>query len=344
MSKQNIDFHSLKPVAATIPEAPTKLTLADRWGTLKVRLAIHRSSYSVQPGLYKVGNPDRTSDVFVTANYKLTFDLVRQQLDGLNAYLLVLDTKGVNVWCAAGKGTFGTMELVKGVESSGLATLVSHRKLIVPQLGAPGIVAHLVKKQCGFNVAFGPVRATDVKAFIANNYQSTKEMRKVQFTLSDRLKLIPVEVILNFKYLLMMLIPIIALCGFNKDGFSMTNLIEQSITATILLTTGYVSGTIITPILLPYIPIKNFSGKGALVATVILTVIIALSISHQDIWLSLGYGLMGIAIASFGAMNFTGTSNYTSLSGVLKEMKIAVPLQITTLTIGLVLVVIGTFI
>jgi len=218
MSTPNIDFNSFKPVAATIPEATTKLTLADQWGAIKVRLAINRSGYSVEPGLYKVGNPDKTSDVFVTANYKLTFDVVRQQLDGLNAYLLVLDTKGVNVWCAAGKGTFGTAELVKRVELSGLTNLVNHRKLIVPQLGAPGIAAHLVKKQCGFNVIFGPVRATDIKAFIANNYQSTKEMRKVQFTLSDRLKLIPVEVILNFKYLLMLLIPTIALRRSSKYG------------------------------------------------------------------------------------------------------------------------------
>jgi hypothetical protein len=344
MSTPNIDFHSFKPVAATIPEATTKLTLADRWGTIKVRLAINRSSYSVQPGLYKVGNPDKTSDVFVTSNYKLTFDLVRQQLHGLNAYLLVLDTKGVNVWCAAGKGTFGTAELVKRVELSGLAAFVNHRKLIVPQLGAPGIAAHLVKKQCGFNVVFGPVRATDIKAFIANNYQSTKEMRKVQFTLSDRLKLIPVEVILNFKYLLMLLIPIIALGGFSKDGFSMANLLSQGFDATILLTIGYLIGTVITPILLPYIPIKNFSGKGALAATIILSATMALSLVHQGICLNIGYGLLGITVSSFGAMNFTGTSNYTSLSGVLKEMKIAVPLQITTLIIGVILIVIGKFI
>ena len=41
------------------------------------------------------------------------------------------------------------------------------------------------------------------------------------------------------------------------------------------------------------------------------------------------YALMTgiIALSSFIAMNFTGASTYTSLSGVVKEMKTAVPLQ-----------------
>jgi hypothetical protein len=39
------------------------------------------------------------------------------------------DTKGINVWCAAWKGTFGTEELIRRIETSGLAAVVSHRTL-----------------------------------------------------------------------------------------------------------------------------------------------------------------------------------------------------------------------
>ncbi|RXM21708.1 acetyl-CoA synthase subunit gamma, partial [Citrobacter sp. AAK_AS5] len=85
--------------------------------------------------------PDKNSPVIVTANYKLTFDVVRNAISGMNLWMLVLNTHGVNVWCAAGKGTFGTGEIARMVKMTKLATIVSHRNLIVPQLGAPGVSA-----------------------------------------------------------------------------------------------------------------------------------------------------------------------------------------------------------
>ena len=67
--------------------------------------------YRVDPGLYSLGNPDSSSPVFVSANYRLSFNALRGSLKNSNCWILVLDTKGINVWCAAGKGTFGTEEL-----------------------------------------------------------------------------------------------------------------------------------------------------------------------------------------------------------------------------------------
>ena len=68
-------------------------------------------NYKVDPGLYALGAPDADSPVLVSANFKMSFDLLREALPGRNAWILVLDTDGINVWCAAGKGTFGTEEL-----------------------------------------------------------------------------------------------------------------------------------------------------------------------------------------------------------------------------------------
>lgn len=115
------------------PEAvSTTLTFKDRLGGWKVRWGIGRMTYKVNPGLYAVGQPDATSPVLVSANYKLTFDALRKELVGLDCWLLILDTKAVNVWCAAGKGTFGTSELVERIQKTGLGTVVTHRKLILP--------------------------------------------------------------------------------------------------------------------------------------------------------------------------------------------------------------------
>ena len=112
----------------TIPQVSTELVLKDFLGAVRVRCGIRRDNYRVDPGLYAVGSPDTSSDVFVTANYKLTFDNVRKNLTGLNGWILVLDTKGVNVWCAAGKGTFGTKELVKRIQIVSLDKFVNLRK------------------------------------------------------------------------------------------------------------------------------------------------------------------------------------------------------------------------
>ena len=99
---------------------------------------------------------------------------VRTALKGRNGYILVLDTRGVNVWCAAGKGTFGTEELVSRLESEGLERIVRHRTLIAPQLGATGVSAHRVKQRSGFRVIYGPVRAADLPSFL-DSHPSTPE-------------------------------------------------------------------------------------------------------------------------------------------------------------------------
>jgi hypothetical protein len=153
------------------------------------------------PGLYKVGTPESLSPILVTANYKLTVDALRSALDGVDAWILVLDTKGVNVWCAAGKGTFSTDELVRQVQSTGLSEIVSHRKLVVPQLGAPGIAAHEVRRICGFKVVYGPVRARDIKAYLEAAMDATDDMRRVTFGLGERVEVIGVELTAVLKWI-----------------------------------------------------------------------------------------------------------------------------------------------
>lgn len=103
----------------------TELTPQDNFDNLKVRWGINRNNYTVSPGLYAVGSPDQASPVIVTANYKLTIDVVRRELAGQNLWVLVLDTKGINVWCAAGKGTFGTGELINRINKLKLQQVVT---------------------------------------------------------------------------------------------------------------------------------------------------------------------------------------------------------------------------
>ena len=163
----------------------------------------------IKPGIYAIGNPKPSSPVIVSCNYKYTFDLVRKELEGVDCWVLILNTFGVNVWCAAGKGTFGTGELIRRIAAVKLDKVINHKILIVPQLGATGINSHEVRKATGYRVVFGPVEAKDLKEFISNRFKATEEMRRVRFDFLDRLKLTPLQFIQSIKYYFIALIILI---------------------------------------------------------------------------------------------------------------------------------------
>ncbi len=201
-----------------IPRVYPQLSWSDRVGGWKARWGIGRMKYSVEPGLYALGNPGRDAPVLVTANYKMSFDRLRQSLPERSAWILVLDTKGINVWCAAGKGTFSTEELLRRIALSALGDVVTHRNLILPQLGAPGVAAHLVKKHSGFKVTYGPIRAKDLPAFLESGMKATPEMRVKTFPFWERLALIPIELVSALKAALILILVLFLLSGFLGRG------------------------------------------------------------------------------------------------------------------------------
>jgi hypothetical protein len=294
-----------------------------RWG-------FGRSHYSVTPGLYAIGNPTPDSEVLVSANYKLSFDLLRRAVNGLSLWILVIDTKGINVWCAAGKGTFGTTEIVNRVEVTKLSQVVTHRRLILPQLGAPGVAAHEVRKQCGFSVIYGPVRATDIKQFLTSEKLATPEMRRVTFSTRDRFILTPVELTVFWKNVLWSALILFVLGGIGPSIFSISAAWSRSSNAILIGLIGLISGAVLTPTLLPWLPGRAFALKGAVAGVAASTLLLISSGPY-----SFGAGLATLfsltAVASFAAMNFTGSSTYTSPSGVEKEMRISIPLQVCSL-------------
>jgi hypothetical protein len=315
--------------------------MRDRWGTFAVRWGIGRMNYKVVPGLYALGEPNPDSPVLVTANYKLSFDAVRSALPGRNLWILVLDTEGINVWCAAGKGTFSTEELVGRIESTGLAQIVSHRRLIVPQLGAPGVAAHRVHELSGFKIKYGPIRSKDLPAFIDKGFKATSDMRLKTFPVIERVVLIPVELVEALKGAVI-LIPLFFLLGglIGSAGY-WTNAIYHGTFAVFALMAAIFGGAVLTPVLLPWLPGRAFSIKGAvagLLVSVIPPVLTRVFFGQWPARLDLiAWIFIIIALAAFLGMNFTGASTYTSLSGVKKEMRWAVPVQLAAACIGLIL-------
>ena len=340
--KPQINYQSLRPVAATIPAISTKLEFNDILGAIKVRWGIGRDHYTVKPGLYKLGKPNHESDVFISANYKLSFDTLRKNLDSLDAWILVIDTKGVNVWCAAGKGTFGTANLVKSIKESSLEHFVDHHKIIVPQLAATGVAAHKVKEQTGFRVIFGPVHASDIIAFVQAGYKATPEMRKMEFPFYERAKLIPVDIMYRKYQLLLLVVGLFFISGLDKTGFLFSKMAGTGLFPVGNLIGAYFAGVVLAPLFLPWVPFRAFALKGAFWGMVITIILYFLfPVSTLEI---VALGLINMSIASFMTMNFTGSSTYTSLSGVKIEMKWAIPFQIAFAATGLVLFVISKLI
>ena len=138
-------------------------------------------------GLLRTGNPDRKSPVLVTCNFYLTVRRLLRKLGDLDTWVLIADSKGVNVWCAAGAEEFSTRSVVSVVKTSAVADLVDHRVLIVPPLGAAGIQAKEVKKQTGWSVHWGPARLDDIPAFLRGGQRRTEKMKRVTYTWRERL-------------------------------------------------------------------------------------------------------------------------------------------------------------
>ena len=319
-----------------MPRISTALTWADRLGSWKVRWGMGRLRYIVPPGLYAIGKPGPDSPVLVTANYKMTYDHVRSVLGGRDCWLLIMETYGINVWCAAGKGTFGTEELIRRINVSGLAAVVDHRRLILPILGAVGVAAHRVKELTGFNIRYAALRARDIPGYLDNGSMTTAAMREITFTTRERVVLIPVELAA-------------ALCPtaiVTAVMFLVLAALQDSSTGLIAVY-GYLgavlAGTAVVPLFLPWLPGRSFAFKGVLTG-VVWTIVFFVTAGGSG-WSPLITGAAFLtfpAISAFYALNFTGCTPFTSRSGVRKEMRIALPLMACALLAAICVALTGT--
>jgi hypothetical protein len=332
---------SVKTSAGIIPVVSTVLSKQEKWEHIKCRLGGFRNKYQITPGICAVGNPDSSSDVFVSSNYKLSFDEVRRELKGMNAWILVLDTKGINVWCAAGKGTFGTDELVNRINSVQLDRIVAHKRIIVPQLGAVGVSAYRVTKAAGFRVSFSPVRITDIREYIRAGYKATQQMRRVEFPIMDRLILTPIELNLVMPKFLYFMLLMLLVFGLRPNGILFADMISGGMPFIGLGLIAVFAGAFLTPVFLPFIPSRSFAIKGWIIGMLLTFPALKMISAFDDSLLLTASALIFFPVASsYLALQFTGATTFTSSSGVNKELRISLPLYILSSAVAAVLLVI----
>lgn len=329
--------------AGPVPLVSTRVRLKEKITQFRSRVTSFRMSFAVNPGLYAAGNPGSASEVFVTANFGLSFDHLRAALSGIDAWILVLDTGGINVWCAAGKGSFGTDELAGKIISSGIDKCVEHRRIILPQLGAPGIKAGDVRRKTGFRVYFGPVKTEDLKKYLEMGLTADQDMRKVKFGITDRALLIPMELNMAKKGLFYFALGAMTYSALTPEGLIFRELFT---TGYPLIAAGLLSifaGAVFTPLFLPIIPFRSFVLKGAFAGIVVLLAVHNLTdllSSNGQYFQAAAYILIPL-LGSYIGFQFTGASTYTSLSGVQKELKYSLPFYIIGIIVSIVLLVLS---
>jgi hypothetical protein len=182
--------------------------LIDLWATF---FRILPPYPKIEPGLYAVGRPDPNSAVLVTGNFDLTVRRLVRAIDGrVSAWVLVVDSAGINVWCAAGGGFLNAERVIGALRVSELGEIVHHRDLILPQLCANGVDGWLIRRETGWKVYWGPVRAENLPEYLAADKVKTDAMRWVRFPLKDRLEMVTAT--LGF-YGLIILIPVAIFIG-----------------------------------------------------------------------------------------------------------------------------------
>ncbi|MFH1090995.1 MAG: mercury methylation corrinoid protein HgcA, partial [Pseudomonadota bacterium] len=204
--------------------------------------------------------------------------------------------------------------------------------------------AYRVKKACGFEVVWGPIRAEDIRSFLEAGLKVDRSMRVVRFGLWDRLVLTPIELTQVIKPALLALVAIFIFSGVGPEIFSFGQAWSRGLVAALSLVAAVLTGALLAPVLLPWIPGRAFSIKGALTGLIGAALVLSALWGRYEWMQGLALVLMGVALSSYLTMNFTGSTPFTSPSGVEKEMRRALPLQALALLAAAVLWIAAPFV
>jgi acetyl-CoA decarbonylase/synthase complex subunit gamma len=169
--------------AGRVPVVSTRFSAPDVVGAWKARWSIRRMRYQVEPGLC-FGNPARTRSGH--ANHKLSFDRLRRE-PGTQCPAPGADTRGINVWCAAGKAySPGKSDRIRATDWNEWS-----RHADPPSTRLTGrLFAHQVRRNPGSTgVRAGPGRDSGI---FDNGWKALRRCGQ-DLLLADRAILVPVE-------------------------------------------------------------------------------------------------------------------------------------------------------
>ena len=251
--------------------------------------------FPVEPGLKIVGNPDQNSPVFLTCNFYLTVRKVLNDLRRLDCYVLIANTKGINVWSSSCGGDFNHHSVISVIKTSGIEKRVKHRILVLPQSSAPGINAKEINEETGWTVKFGPVYAKDVPDYVKSGFKKTPSMYRLKWPLFERFE-------------------VATSCGFLLRVFFafIVALFIPSLFWPVLAIV--VSTLYFTYLIISYLPIKSGLTLSLLTGSFFSGIILAISlILTGDLFAYSGLAIIAFVISlidgfDFFGMGFSGSS------------------------------------
>jgi hypothetical protein len=98
------------------------------------------------------------------------------------------------------------------------------------------------------------------------------------------------------------------------------------------------------PLLLPWIPFRQFWLKGAVLGAFAAVCFVFQVVPDTEIAEKASLFLWITGCASYLAMNFTGSTPFTSLSGVSREMRRGLPFQIGSISLAVILWIVSPFV
>jgi hypothetical protein len=103
-----------------------------------------------------------------------------------------------------------------------------------------------------------------------------------------------------------------------------------------------VAGVVAFPILLPFLPTRDFTSKGFLLGVVASIPFMAGAYSanaNEALWVTLALAILPALLmapwVAFLALNFTGSTTFTSRTGVRREIFRYIPIIAVTFILGL---------
>ncbi len=133
---------------------------------------------AVDPGLYKIGEPDDMVPIWVTSNYRMTKIPVEQDLQGgnLNGWLLVVDSEGIGIESAVAGGQFNATAIAEAVSEFNAFNEVKHRILIIPGMAAR--LSGALEDEANCYVVVGPRDSSGIPKYMETQWNPKQFMKE----------------------------------------------------------------------------------------------------------------------------------------------------------------------
>ena len=147
-------------------------------GPAKASLTLRQNIYTdpqkpiqMNPGLYRVGNPDKNAPVLMTVNFSLTFFTLQGYLESsrVPCFMLIVDTEGLSVLTAVAAGKLSEMLVRDSIKKFSVENEVTHRNLIIPGYASP--LSGRIEEATGWKVLVGPRDAAEIGDFLHEEWK-----------------------------------------------------------------------------------------------------------------------------------------------------------------------------